>query len=393
MSGPKLTAWEIEENRRREEERRQALLRELAECRRALDVEVARARSHRAAGVAIESARLAEVPVDPQDAGSIENAIRATQTQVDQLRRTTNGGLAAHQRRAALDHLVAGVVAGEATSAAGINREAAARPSAHVVSAEFATRVDAILSTLDPDAIGDLDALVAFVGRSIEGSAVDERVVLEQLRERIVTVNRREQDGRRRVERARELLLRLMGVAGDDVAELRRRLDDVVHEGAELPDHMADRVDEAVERHRRIADRSYAIDMLRESLAEMGYTVGSTFATDLLRDGASLVDRAGWTAHAVEIRMTPTDNMVLSVVREGDATTVSNDVDRRRDAEIEVEFCSTVGPVLAELGERGVRTGPVRGHDAGANPVRVVPPRQAARRAAAQAQQTREANE
>ena len=393
MSGPKLTAWEIEENRRRAEEWRQALLTELEACRRAVRAELARARAHAAAGVDLAAAAPVDVVVDEHDPMSIEAAIRQIQCHADQLRRQTNGAVVARDRRAGLANLAAGVPYGEAISATGVNREAAARSIAHVFDEQFNTALDAILTSLDADAGDALSDLMRFVELSGTGSQVDERVLLGQVEDRVAILNRRELRRRERVAHARELLLDLIGVAGEDAAELRRRLNAVFTNAAELPEHADQLVHDVLERQHQSEDRVYVVDMLRESLVQLGYAVGSSFSTEMLRDGATLVDRAGWSAHAVEVRMTPTNSMVMSVVREGDPMSTPSESDRRRDAEVEVEFCSTVGPVLDDLGTRGVSTGPVRSHAAGANPVRVVAPRTAQRRSAAQAPRAEEIRE
>lgn len=383
MSGPKLTAWEIAENQRRAEERRQALLRELASSRRAVRDEVARARTHAAAGVVVPDAALIDSDVDEHDVVAIEAAIRRTHQHADEVRRSTNGALAAHVREAGLANLAAGVPVGEATSAAGVNRDAAARATAHMFTEQFGRELDAILSSLNADAADALPGLLGFVESTGRATRVDERVLLTQIGERVASFNRRELDVRRQVSRARDLLLALIGVAGEDAAELRRRLVAVVDARAPFPDGAEALVDEVVERQRSSEDRAYVADMLRESLVHLGYEVGSSFATDLLRGTPALVDRAGWSEHAVEIVLTATDKMVMSVVREGDPGRAGTDADRRRDEEVEVEFCSTVGPVLDDLATRGIDTEPVRSHPAGANPVRIVSSRTEARRSSA----------
>lgn len=369
MSGPKGGAYDVEQNRRREQARRHALSAELAQLRARLARAEAVADAHREAGARIAAVDT-RVGVDESSAESLEAAIRVNRTKLADVTRATDSALAELARRGTLDALRGSVGPVRARTSAEVAHQLQVPP---VEVLDRSEEAEEALAALDPDLASEQPGLLELVQQLPRASRDAGDALLYDLRHRVAALNRTAERRREIVAEIHELLLSLMGVGGTEATEVRRRLEAMIDDGGEPDDRLRRHVAEAIERRRLIEDRLYMADMMRESLESLGYDVGAEFSVELMDAGAALIHRAGWTEHALEVRMsTSSESVVFSAVREGDPGQEVSSEQVRRDVEVEVEFCTTIDPLLADLSERGVSLGPLQRHEAGANPVRVV---------------------
>lgn len=352
------------------EARRRALVEELERVRRARQqaLEIAKAQKHAGAQIDTDSSR---VSVDESDVSSLEKGIRDVVAETDRLVRSTAAGVAALERGRTLGALAAGVSGQPAVTAAEAlgAHPVAATPQLTVGQLDT---VEGLLSQLDPDQAHEQAGLLDLVGRIPAATPDMQRSFLAELKVRIDRLNAAAESRRASVETARDLHLQLAGVDSPVADELRRRLDAVIHDEAPLDTGLRSQVESEIEHDHQRLVRAQVIVALRDSLTELGYTVGAEFVTDLGSSGVAYVSRAGWTDHELEV-VVPEDGgvMALTPVRTN-ATAGSGTASRQRDIEIEREFCDGLDQFEARMDDSGIRVPTTKRFPPGHHAMRVV---------------------
>lgn len=372
MSGPKGGGYSVADAvaaARRQEQRRQALLVEYRAASQELALTLEQAKAH---GVDASVGSQGTTRPDEHDVVALERAVRRLRADAAETRRSTTVAVAARVRRSALAAARSGVAEGGARR---VTREDVSQWAASDHVDDTADReVDRILGELDADATEEERSVLLEFGVRVAGAAAaDLQRWIAMLSDRVDTANRRIERRRLLRERAEELLMELVGIAGDEAEELRRRLRIAAEDGIELVHVDEDAVARVIARRRELEDREYATRALRESLEKLGYSVGSEFQTELMRNGSATAARSGWSEHALEVRL-PIEGarIVMSAVRVGDPATTSEAAAARRDVEIEEEFCTTVPGVIEQLDSVGVQVGPLTSYAPGATAMRRV---------------------
>lgn len=177
-------------------------------------------------------------------------------------------------------------------------------------------------------------------------------------------------DRRRRATVAEVARLRsqLDGLDGDAVADVREQLAQVDLDRA-LPSGLASAVAEAAEAARVERDRSFVLDAMGATLADLGYEVEDGFATAVAAEGA--VVPLPWSGeHGVQVRE-QAGNLLFNVVRYVDDE--GRAADAVADRHAEQRFCSDYDRLLAAALEHGVDVHLVTPAPAGDRPLQEVP--------------------
>ena len=378
MSGPKGSTYSVEENRRREEARRAELRRQLEGARQELHLLAAHAQVHADAGANIDLS-VSDPAVDLEDSAAMATAIASLSQQAARLRSRTTAAVAAMEREQTVAALVEGVQrAGTLDAADAV--AASERAGAAAAAREQASQVETIMSELSPEITVGRDELDRLADECVRTHGADATRLLRRLERSVRAANI---DAGRRGEaraEAQQLSLELVGFVGAE--ELQRRLGLVIDGQSELSDQLREQVASFIDSARAADDRSYAADMLRESLESLGYEVGDTFVTDLVTTQVASIERPGWNDHLLEVHL-PLDDprVVMAAVREGQPGQALTAAQRTRDEEVETEFCSTVQDLISALDERGVEMGPFVGTRPGETQMRVISSSRAERRA------------
>lgn len=342
MSGPKCHDLTIENNRRLEAQRLQAMRTTFSELVQDLD-----AQNCGANALGLSSILPGPVPLDSSDLATWSDA-------VDRLRaaiREQHGRQAAYRLREA-DAAVAAALAGISSS-----RNARFKESVRASNVRSQTPVDParvanvarVFASLSPFA-SDLErskvaAQIAMFAASTDDVAAgrleqDIRLLISSANERI----RLRDAGQLR---AQTLLaeLKLLDHMGDSLVE---DLAKVVSGSRPLSEDLKYRAYAAMKRRREEVDMAYASASIAEALEELGYVVGESFST-LLAQGAMAI--AAKPPGDYGVRFTLRDGSVRShVVR-------ASQVARSREEDVEHEelWCGSLRELSARLGNRGVR--------------------------------------
>lgn len=165
---------------------------------------------------------------------------------------------------------------------------------------------------------------------------------------------------------AEELLQRLDGLDGTEVASCRRRLDEVAAGSAVLSDADVAAVEHACAAAESAFEQRYVASKIEEAFSEAGLTVGASFATHVADGNEAYAAASSSDAHAVGVRMDG-GRLDLRVVRS------AGQPDATLDAETEREFCKDLGSISASLHRAGVALDVISHQQPGTVPVAVVP--------------------
>jgi len=191
---------------------------------------------------------------------------------------------------------------------------------------------------------------------------------LDGLRAAVIDVER---DVAAREERERAVaaaLARLAALGVPAEAEVVALVEGARGGSGPLPAAIETRVREVEAIAARREERAYVSDVLERSLAELGYEVGPGFETTLDADGFADVAVPAWPGYDVRVRSAPAGGRLTFNVVRGEG-----DVDPRRDAEVEQEWCDALPELVDGLARAGVDVERVAAVPAGAQPVQVDP--------------------
>lgn len=367
MSGEKCGRYRVDRNAQREARRLQEAQTAAAKSRDRLDAVLARGPSL-AAG---------EQPPEFDPAAGTE-ALNAYVAAANKLSATLERRIA---NREALKDLLA-TSGGHAGTWSGPSAEVPAtaeRPPAQEVDAtEQADRsalVDRLLGRLREASAEEMaevrslaDALLAAGDRSAaEGLEKELRRTLQQAN---VAADAR----RARAGRAEQLLARLRGLDGKEVAGLRVQLERAANTGEVLPAGLEEAVAGAESRATERSDREYVAQVFRQELSKCDYLVSDeSFETAFVTGGRIVAEDERNPGYAIEIEADPANSgFEMRVVRLEDAPW--SQLLERRDAEMEEQFCGCQARLRERLRGAGIESWLVRHEAAGAKPVAVVAP-------------------
>lgn len=236
--------------------------------------------------------------------------------------------------------------------------------------------IDRVLSRLLPGAAGaEWDALVAAVAHTRAASGViDGRNRVGDLRRRVDQLNARTERRRADAVEASGLLQPLRAVAGEEAAELRAGLAEVVSGRRPLDASLRAAAAERCRTIQADADRRYVHEEILAGLRELGYDTDDGLGT-AVPDGAALTfHRDGWSRHAVRLVIDSDSGEMRSMV----VRTEAGGADQKpADTEREGQWCSAVDALTDRLERDGVQTKVVSRTEPGG---RAVPTVAAARR-------------
>jgi hypothetical protein len=342
MSGPKCHDLTVENNRRLEEQRLQAMRTTFAELAQDLDGQNCCANA-----LGLSSILPGPVPPASSDLASWSDAVERLRVSIREQRRRQ----AAHRVReadAAVEAALAGITSPQEARFKESVR-ASNVPLQTSVNSARAANVARVFASLSPFA-SDLErstiaAQIAMFAASTDDVAAgrleqDIRLLVSSANERIRLLEAGQL-------RAQTLFaeLKLLGHVEDSLVE---ELGKVVSGIQPLSENLKYRVHAAMKRRREEVDMAYASASIAEALEELGYVVGESFST-LLVQGAMAV--AAKPPGDYGVRFTLRDGSVRShVVR-------SSQVARSREEDVEQEefWCGSLRELSARLGNRGVR--------------------------------------
>jgi hypothetical protein len=119
------------------------------------------------------------------------------------------------------------------------------------------------------------------------------------------------------------------------------------------------------------ADEQYALDVVAQAFADLGYEVHPGFATELAAQGSAEFQSGRWKTYGVRVHVDNGRHIRTHLVRYESAE-ASADTDRR-DRSVAKTFCEDLERVAVEAAEQGVMLHVNEQHPPGAAPVMVVP--------------------
>lgn len=239
-------------------------------------------------------------------------------------------------------------------------------------------QVEQMLASLDTRTAPEQKTLIEAVARNCleaetEATAslylTDLRVKLrraarEMAAERKRQDERRDQDART----ARRFLGRIDALNGSLHTALRQELEQVSSGETMLSEALRNDAEVAM----AAAERTYAGDVLRETLERLGYDVQEGFDTLFDQGGETFFQHPSWGEHHVRVSVdTRRARLNFNVVRYGDAEQATDD-QIGRDKEIEESWCDKVPALLSELEGRGVAIDLIKQQAPGAVAVQVI---------------------
>jgi len=295
--------------------------------------------------------------------GAIDNLIASARDFVDRYGPRIEAALATKKLQAAL--------AGTARSA---TRKPANVPATQQMSAsERSRRVDAVLARLDEGASPqDLEKLAAYAAEVAamtgEGRFAAGHVELQL---RIQVLNKARRAALADARRARALLSKLDGFAGDEVAALRRELHRVMDLEIGLAPRLAQQIPAVAMAQKTKADAEYAARVLAEEFARLGYAIGPAFDVALVEGGQLRMTRAELGEYQVLISGKGGGRPFHSELTRGFENDDGSDRRNQRDAHMQSQWCADLGKALTHAAARGVRGAVLQRTAAGAKPVRL----------------------
>lgn len=229
--------------------------------------------------------------------------------------------------------------------------------------------LDRLLSRLRDD-VGttDLDAIEEAAHRLLDATTgPDERRWEADVRHRIDTANRTARQREQDHERARHLLADLRAIGHDVPPDLDAALVAVLEQGHELSDGLVERVRDTVRSAADAADARIVTEAVGDVLTELGYDVGESFDTVLMRDGRTHIrgQDERWRDHGVRVRLDPERReLVFHVVRAADRPQ-----DAAQDRALELDWCEDLATVIDDIAHRDVGLTLTTATAAGAVPV------------------------
>jgi|GEM_PF-2015806 len=178
-------------------------------------------------------------------------------------------------------------------------------------------------------------------------------------------------------ERAERLLARLRGFDGDEIEDLRARLERSARSGEALPAGIEAEATRAEAKARERSDREYVAKLFRHELRLRHYQVSDDdLQTAFVTGGRIVTDDPDNPGYALEIVGDPAERgFGMQVVRLEDVPW--SPIRERLDAQREEEFCEWQERLRERLREAGVESWLTHQEKAGTRPVPVVAPQTA----------------
>ena len=175
-------------------------------------------------------------------------------------------------------------------------------------------------------------------------------------------------------ERVEQLLARLRGLDGDEIEDLRARLELSARTGKALPAGLEAETMNAEARARERSDREYVAQMFRQELRRRRYEISDEdLETAFVTGGRIVTDDPDNPGYALEIIADPARRgFGMQVVRREDVPWST--MRERLDAEREEEFCDWQERLRERLREAGIESWLTHREKAGTKPVPVVAP-------------------
>lgn len=392
MSGPKMSAYEVQRNRELEgiarghaRERLGVLDREMEDLK-----EEASRGGHLAASDFTSLSFPASVS-DSADLGSLisyENRLRES---VQQFRRALRLSALRHETSILFRDALAErrrIPLVQAPSTAVVSQSA----EPDLAGPKIAERVERLLSALPPEIGEDAKRRVLDIAAELTARPNSERTrpLLAALNAELQEALDRERTIRASRAEASGLLQELDGLEGPAIADLRTNLADAISTGTGVPQEIKARVLGAREAGRRSADRAYVASVLKTAFGGLGYKVATGFDTLVVEDGVAFCTRPETPEYAVRVRLSqdkPT--LDVDVVRTAQTQGRTQQEQTVRDGEVERDFCPLYDKLIAEVARHDVICRTVRRLAPGERPVPLVIDKSAEGRHSSQTQEMR----
>ena len=125
-------------------------------------------------------------------------------------------------------------------------------------------------------------------------------------------------------------------------------------------------IQQQLEQEQQIVARHYTQQVIGETLAELGYAVGTGFATLFVEGGVAHIQQPDWGDYYVRLWVKPeAGDLNLNVVRVSADRTAPSNEQARRDRDMEEHWCAAHRELLHRLEQRGIASQPLRTHRRG----------------------------
>ncbi|MFF9013843.1 hypothetical protein ACF09C_12870 [Streptomyces sp. NPDC014870] len=388
MSGPKCTAYQVDESLTPAELRaaaRDAAVREAtrrrAEAARAAALQAAAARDAAVREVKTRNARItalarsrddlserygaaiaarppAPLPIGTQATSELEAWCAQVDLELDAVER----GLREQSARAFATELFADVTGDRAerrpVDAAALFADTS-EPLEPAAPEDVAATLTRVLARLLPDCSEDHRARARSAAvRVAEAHTPDEaRTWLTETRLRVQRANEAVEAGRRDADEAIRLLhdLEDLGSATEpDVDAVRAGLAEVVAGHRTLDEALRRRAADCRAAAEAEAERAYVVTTVTDALTDLGYEVGGAFETLTVADGALRLSRGEWPEHAVNVVVDQRSGQLrTALVRTAPGR---GDDDAHLDVEREEQWCADFDALRGRLAQAGLTT-------------------------------------
>ena len=242
-----------------------------------------------------------------------------------------------------------------------------------------ADEVSRLLETLDAEVPKKARTAIETQGEeTIRASTAFRRnALLAQLHLDIRHANEAAVERRRTVAQVEEWRERLLGLEGQAVDELDKKLQRVV-EGDTPPADLEKQVDNIVVQARDASKRKYALTVITEELENLGYVVESGFDTASAQQPEMLLRKLGME-DGYHVSLQAEGSLLHNrVVREATDSDIVGEVTRsadryRSDRQVEQTWCEDLAAALAASETKGVHGRVVSRKKVGEVPVKTIP--------------------
>lgn len=370
MSGPKYSYWDVIENARLAEARRQAALSEVAYLDKRFSSAVASLEKERkdiAARVQADQALLRR----PGASASLEE-IRSFASQLQALLVEAQASL----KQAAIFRQIEQELS---------NTREAARRERELIQGHKAAQEEIekqkrgeIAARVIGRAPADLDDaerlnLTNLAKAFVDGPAARWRAIEGELRAEVQRLRARAEKRQSDSAEAAALRRELWGFTAPDAEELATKLAMVEAGDAPFDPSLRSVTAATVDRLKREADRRYAAEVLCDEFKALGYDVGEAFVTAFQNGDGTSVQSRGREPYSIEFTFdAKEDGFGCELVTEDRREDLSQAEIARRDEAAERVWCQDLALALAVAEEKKVRTRVRKRIAPGVQPVRVV---------------------
>ena len=142
----------------------------------------------------------------------------------------------------------------------------------------------------------------------------------------------------------------------------------------QMTDDLRQRVRDIHETAEQTLDRQIAGEVIKDTLEELGYSVGESFSTLFVEGGAVHFQRPAWGNYHVRLRVNhQTDELRVHLVKEHQPGTDPG-AEKEKDAEMEGAWCADYSGLMQALEAKGIGTKSIHRLPPGALPVPLMRP-------------------